>query len=829
MARLKIDYGIDLGTTNSAICRMDKGEIKVIKCDTTDDTMPSCVQFTKRKGLKIGKTAYNAMKSDKRSATKTWKSEDSNIFSEFKRKMGTDATYVGSYMDKSFTPEELSAEVLKNLKSFVSDDEVKSVVITVPAMFNINQKDATMRAAKLAGFEYCELLQEPIAAAMAYGIDSSRKDGRWMVFDFGGGTFDAALLTVKDGIMQVFDTEGNNFLGGKDLDNAMVDRIILPYIKDNNNIEDLLSDPERRNILKSALKTYAEEAKQQLSFKQSYDIITNLGDLGEDDDGNEIELDMTITQEQIQDIFSNVFQEAIDICNNLLSRNNLDSSSLNKIVLVGGPTYSPILRNMLRINFGDIVDMSIDPMTAVAKGAALYASTISNEVSQSVSVEDVELLLDYESTSVETIEFVTIKLKDCSLSRKFNAKIVRVDGGWASDSFALTDKGDVVDCVLQEGRANNFEISLYDEYGNHIPCFPREFTIIQGAKVGSAILPYNFGIEIWDEENNKAVYKSVKGLEKNKSLPAVGIEKSLKTSNEIRPGISSDFMKIPFYQAEYAGDGLPAVYFSYVYEVKLTGENLPALLPAGSDIEISIKIDRPEQISMDIYIPLLDYTEEVVVPRNTVQQTVSDAYILNELDKADSELARLRQDGLDVAQLSYKLEQVRQNFKDENEKEKVLKGLRGILQEAARFDKVNDWDRINKKLDAALRMLIEDNKKYGDEESTSQVNELKKQVEAVKVSKNIPLAKDLLDRMHNLNYKLAMLEYFIAWISGWDKRYDIINWRNKVQARKLIDEAKMLIVNNPSVEMLKPIVSDLVELLPRTEMPRGAEGLLSVS
>lgn len=157
------------------------------------------------------------MKQDKRRATKSWHKGASNTYVEFKRTMATDTQYPCANLNKSFSSEELSAEVLKTLKSFVTDETFNSVVITVPAKFTVNQKTATMEAAKMAGFKHCELLQEPIAASMAYGVSSDEKNGTWMVFDFGGGTFDAALLKVEDGIMQVFDTEGDNYLGGKEL------------------------------------------------------------------------------------------------------------------------------------------------------------------------------------------------------------------------------------------------------------------------------------------------------------------------------------------------------------------------------------------------------------------------------------------------------------------------------------------------------------------------------------------------------------------------------------------------------------------------------------
>ena len=170
MAQSKMKFGIDLGTTNSAICKMENGEPIVRKSETLKDTLPSCVSFTRKKIVKVGDSAYNDLRSDKARATKKWSKLDENVFLEFKRTMGLDTAYASKNMERSFSSEELSAEVLKTLKSFVSDDVVDSAVITIPAKFKADQIAATKRAAKLAGIEHCELLQEPIAASMAYGL-----------------------------------------------------------------------------------------------------------------------------------------------------------------------------------------------------------------------------------------------------------------------------------------------------------------------------------------------------------------------------------------------------------------------------------------------------------------------------------------------------------------------------------------------------------------------------------------------------------------------------------------------------------------------------------
>ncbi len=210
-------------------------------------------------------------------------------------------------MQRSYTSEELSAEVLKKLKGYIRDEEVTSAVITVPAMFRQSQLDATQRAAELAGFSYCELLQEPIAASIAYGVKANATTGYWLVFDFGGGTFDAALMHVEEGIMKVVDTEGDNHLGGKNLDNVIVDQLLIPELQKQCELSDTLENESTKKLLQDALKKYAEEAKIALSSKEKWSYF--LEDLGEDDDGEEIQADLDISLEQYEKSsvqFSNV-------------------------------------------------------------------------------------------------------------------------------------------------------------------------------------------------------------------------------------------------------------------------------------------------------------------------------------------------------------------------------------------------------------------------------------------------------------------------------------------------------------------------------------------
>lgn len=830
MARNKIDYGIDLGTTNSAICRMEKGEPVVIKTDVLKDTMPSCISVNKKGSIKAGDSAYNTMKQDKRRATKSWHKGASNTYVEFKRTMATDTQYPCSNLHKSFSSEELSAEVLKTLKSFVTDEKFSSVVITVPAKFTVNQKTATMEAAKMAGFKHCELLQEPIAASMAYGVSSEEKDGLWMVFDFGGGTFDAALLKVEDGIMQVFDTEGDNYLGGKNLDYAIVDNIIIPYLQENYAIDGYLQDEEKKEVLRDAMKTYAEDAKNQLSFKDHEDIISNLGDLGEDEEGEEIELDLTLSQAQVFDVMRPYFQKAVDICKNLIQRNNLNGSQITKLILVGGPTHSPLIRQMLREQVTPNVDTSIDPMTAVATGAALYASTMDAEVSdKEIKVGTVKLDVSYESTTVEMAEYVPVCLAEGSILNRVFVEFVRGDKAWASGKVEINSKGDVVELNLLEGKANSFNISCYDDKGNILPCFPNEITIIQGSVVGAAPLPYNIAIARWDRNKKRSVIRMAKGLEKNKPLPATGVINDLKTTRQLRPGLSSDVLTVPIHQVDdfEEAEGKSASLYEHVADVVITGEDVDTLMPADSLVDVTLKVDSSEQMRLEVRFLATGFTVEKVLDtskKHTMEDT--NEQISKGFAEAESAMKTLSESGIDVNELQEELAAIRTDNENTTEKKEVLNHLRELLRKIEKLDAGTEWERVEKELREEFDKLEKAQDDLGNERSAQLVDQLRTQTDNAIRSKNVQVGREVLEQVTRLFFELTILFQCMGFIRYCNERFASLHWKDSLRARQLVNRGMEQINNNPTTEGLRSIAAELSELrLPEEDGP--AEGPVS--
>jgi molecular chaperone DnaK len=842
--RNKIDYGIDLGTTNSAVARMENGVPTIKKSDTLKDTIPSCVHFNKRQDILVGDTAFNVMKNDNTRALKYFEKGKTNTFIEFKRTMGTTHTYECSNMNKSLSSEELSAEVLKKLKSIIQDENISSIVITVPAKFLNPQNEATMKAAKLAGFKHIQLLQEPVAAATAYGLTAANKNGFWLVFDFGGGTFDAALVKSEEGILSVKDTDGDNWLGGKNIDEAIVDQIILPYLEENYAIESILQDATKHQILRDALKYRAEEVKIQLSFKDSHHVLSDLGELQfVDENGEEPEIDIEVGQKDMDTVVSPIFQKAIDITKELLKRNNLKGSDIGALILVGGPTYSPILRRMLKEQITDKVDTSVDPMTVVAKGAALFASTIS--VSDEVKDETrdktkLQLDIKYEATTVELDEMINIKvLKEKTIGtfpEKIYADVTRFDGAWSSGKKQIGEKATIVEVLLVEGRSNSFQVNVYDEAGNKLECQPNQFSILQGigGLDGMQVLPYHIGIAKYFATDEKDLFLPVKGLEKSKKIPATGVVNGLKTRATIRPGIAKDIIRIPIYQGDYNAEGTNPVLNNFINEVIISGESLPKLLPEGSDVNITIKVDRSQMMQFTAEFPIIEHTEELKIEIKP-KEAPTEEFLTKEISKAKRAAQKVNS-----SDVSEKLEVLSEQLDNEkgsaDGKMKILDGLRKELLKLDGAEKTAEWPKVEQELKDTfyeLEELIEKIKKNSDDKSLNidkveaHLGEYRKQIEHIIKGKNIKEAKELTQEIGHLDFELRNAvtgnAMDVQWLNHLNNDFNSFHWRDATKARQLLNQGLQMVAAGKT-SGIRSILVQVFSLMPDDEKPKDTLG-----
>lgn len=823
--RQKIDYGIDLGTTNSAVARMDAGDAIIIKSDDNQmDTTPSCVSFNKKKTMFVGQNAKNAVESEALSAFRSRRQAPGNGYQEFKRTMGTDHTYESTYMDRNFTSEDLSAEVLKKLRGYIRDEDVGSVVITVPAMFKQNQIDATQRAAELAGFNYCELLQEPIAASIAYGVKANAGSGHWLVFDFGGGTFDAALMHVDDGIMKVVDTDGDNHLGGKNIDAAIVDQLFIPVISKKSKIDGVLNNELNKKLLQDALKRYAEQAKIALSSKSAWEHF--LEDFGPDDAGEEMQVELAISLEQYEQVCGPLFQKAIDICKQLLGRNNLSGSDLGSIVLVGGPTFSQTLRRLLKDQISNRIDTTVDPMTAVAKGAALFASTknIPSDL-QKRDTSKAQLTLKYPETTVETHENLGIRIdrnkSTTNLSSSFSIEVIRADRGWSSGKVEMDGDAEIIEVVLNAGKANQFDIKLFGSNGSIIPCEPSSITIIHGLKIANPTLPYSIGLDVYKLVEGKQGVWAFNGLEKNKTLPAKG-KGSYTTAKDIRPGNRTDKFTMQFYEYEYGADGSRAIFNNPFGGATITGEQLPAMLPAQSKVELTLSIDASRRASLSVYIPLLDETIDLQFESST-QKAEDVSMLMDDIEQARDIAEKLAaaEQSTDVTELKSDLDEVERLLNNRGNDFDTKVQARAKLQKTfIALDKIessNRWPELESKLDAAMEHLLVNDERYGNEKSQQLVLDYQKRVRHAKSAKDYNAGKQLLDEINSFSFALIGQDIglWMSWIKEYDKDFETTEWTDRREARRVLNDAKSMIATNPSKSKVEEAIRTLWSLMPK--------------
>ena len=330
-------YGIDLGTTNSCVARCEGDGIRIFQNNDLMNVTPSVVRLLKNGRIIVGKRAYNAIVDD-----------PANVAFEFKRLMGSKQAFRFPVTGREMSPEDLSAEVLKAMRDDVqraTAEAPTAAVVTVPAAFGALQCDATARAARLAGIEQCALLQEPIAAAVAYGISPTMRDQRWLVFDLGGGTLDIAVTSTRDGRLNVLEHRGNNLLGGKDIDRLLVETCLWPTLAQTFSLPTPEADPEAFRLLSRRLALKAEEAKIELSSRQ--DVVVSLFDIGEDRDGKPIELELPLKRADLERVVEPIIRQTLVLADQALAGARMTGKDLTRILLVGGPTQMPYLRAVL--------------------------------------------------------------------------------------------------------------------------------------------------------------------------------------------------------------------------------------------------------------------------------------------------------------------------------------------------------------------------------------------------------------------------------------------------------------------------------------------------
>jgi len=618
MSRLTIDFGIDLGTTNSAISVAQRGGVETVKNGLSEIT-PSLVAFDKKGSKRIGLAAADMYR---RASSAT------NVHAEFKRVMGQRVYREFKAAGLKKTPEELSAEVLLELKRACTGRfgaEPEAAVITVPAMFELPQNEATANAAKLAGFAHSQLLPEPVAAAIAYGFATDVERAYWLVYDYGGGTFDASIVSVRDGQLSVIRHAGDNYLGGADLDWKIVDEALVPALVENYSFATLsraagAPDIDRGRML--VLKQLAERIKKELTTSES----ANWHEEGllEDDDGEAIDVDGSLSRARFEELAAPAVDRSMQIVEKLIADSGIPRDKIDKLLLVGGSTFIPLVRSRLA-SLAIPLGIELDPMTVVSRGAAIFASSqripSAHRKTSAPDAGTATVQLEYEPVTKELHPMIggRVQINGAAPAAGATVSLTRDDQGWSSGEVPLDSKGMFfIGAKIREKGQTSFEIVVRVD-GAKVPCQPSALSATYGLQVSGAPLPAGVGIALAD---GKCKILHAAGS----ILPRPEEPFKAKFTRTLKKG-SQESLRIPV----MSGDELIAEHNRCGAVIEIKGSDLDRDVPAGTDVEISISIDSSGVPSVRAYVSLLDLTFE---PSERLRLDYEPAEILRERKEA---------------------------------------------------------------------------------------------------------------------------------------------------------------------------------------------------
>lgn len=679
---MKNFIGIDLGTTNSVICSYDGEQVKIWKSTDGYDVTPSAIYIDKRGNKYVGIKAYNKIPQD-----------PENVASRFKRFMGTNTPINIPNLGKTMSPEECSAEILKTLFNYLPEDMQTDpdmgVVITTPAAFNQMQKDATLQAANMAGIGKVALMQEPVAAIMSV-MRTRPEDGTFLVYDLGGGTLDVAVAESINGHVSLQSHGGIAMCGGRDFDRLLVDNVVYPWLSDNFDLPtEFWNDPKYKSLVQLAAWS-AEQAKITLSAKETATISLSEAEARiKDNKGEDIYLDVSISRKIYNDLIADQIDDTIKAVNETLDKAGLKTSDVARIVFVGGPTCYKPLRDKVSQTLGIPANTDVNPMTAVAEGASIFAESIEwstqdrarkNMRGSVQSQGAVNVQFDFIARTPDVKTKLIIRLPE-KVKGKFEFQIDSVDSGWSSGKVALKE-GATIDLVLSKFGENTFKAFLFNEFGESVALDPSKITIMRtAATIDSIPASHSVGIVALDKMGGSEILDYL--VNAGDTLPKRG-HKKFKAATTLRAGdVGSLDFKI------YEGDIThPVTDNRPVGVMKISGTDFDdGVIHAGADIDVDFEMSDDGNIRLTITIPSIRgsfNSGKNFYSRQEGQRDYSEApeAIITDAektkDRADEMATRISDPDLDRAR--EKLEEAGSIASDETDPEKTKEAEEKVLQ-----------------------------------------------------------------------------------------------------------------------------------------------------
>lgn len=821
MKRNTVDFGIDLGTTNSEIACMDNGDAIVFKNYLGSEFTPSVVKIDEKGTVIVGRKAYERLLDD-----------PDNTVGEFKRWMGTQQIKEFVLCNKKMKPEDLSAEVLKDLKvtakaKLSQDEEINCAVITVPCNFETVQCEATQRAATLAGIKYAPLLQEPIAASVAYGFLEKMPKGYWIVFDLGGGTFDVAIMSAKEGRLSVVDHCGDNYLGGKDFDWKIVENIIHPVLIKEYNLPNL-GRSEEYQMLNAVLKNAAEEAKIELSVRDEASIIVHPREIIKDRDGKVIDIVIPIKRNQFELLIKKYIKKAINLFEQVLKKQGLSPNDINQLILVGGSTQIPYLRNRLNDKFNIPIDHKIDPITVVARGAAIFAAAqfVPDElIKRNYSKAFIKLAYSPMTTEIDAAVGGKIfpSKENETLPEGIRVQIISASGDWDSGLIETKDNAFFTNITLREKKVNTFKLSLFDKFGNKIPIEPDSFTITQGISVAEPPLIRSIGVELEDGSFSKHLTKGI-------SLPARSERIVYHTRKTVDPGEDKNAINIHVWE----GESSIADRNRHLATLKITGSEIKRTFPENSEIEIIVSVDQSRIVTAEAFSPLLDQKfSKILVDK--VSPKLEPEHIAQDLEGEEDRLKKLKQEAyrikdknieekLSDGEVNEEINDIRNDIQaakggDPDAVEKADRRLKELKQKLDSVEYLSHWPITLKQYTEIIDDCKDIVSKYGNDEDKDQVDTLEKEAKKAISNKDVKRLEKITKEILSIRWAVLFRKDDF-WIAAFQEiKNDPGRFTNQRRAEELIEEGSIAL-QRQDLDSLKSIMWELWSLLPSWEQEK---------
>ncbi len=677
--------GIDLGTTNSAICTYDGETVHLYKSPEQHDVTPSVIFIDARGNRYVGSRAYNnAARNPKSAATL------------FKRFMGTSTPVALPAVNLTLTPEQCSAEILRVLFGYlpeeIRNDENTGTVITVPAAFNQMQKDATMAAAEAAHIGSVALMQEPVAAVMSV-MQRRNQDGVFVIYDLGGGTLDIAVAESIAGRVNLLAHGGIAMCGGRDFDRALYDNVVKPWLMEQFNLPADLSADERYQPLHRMAVRAAENAKIQLS--QSEQAVISLSEAEynvRDLSGAEIYIDIPMDRRWLDEVILPRLEESIAATRETLNKAGLGPQDVERIVFVGGPTHYKPLRDRVSFELGISPSMDVNPMTAVAEGAAVFAESIdwgSKSRGRKTSKGALSpggtlpLSFNYIARTPDTKARLVVKV-DGPAAAGVEFQVECLGTGWSSGRMALRD-GAAVDLPLAKPGENVFKVWVFDAHGGPVWLGNDKIVISRtAASVDGIPASHSIAVEARDRIGGRLVLVYL--VREGDQLPKKGTVK-FKAEESLKAG-GNGALRFRLWEGE-VDEPIHDNLFIGGFEIK--GSDFDdGVIAAGADLIFDYEILDSGQIVAEVSVPSIGGSfragnfysrQEGQTDYNKAAKQLEEECRLAE-KRFDEMAARVDDEELDRAQ--EKLESARSGMAADHDAE-AAKQARGDLQEAMRL------------------------------------------------------------------------------------------------------------------------------------------------